>query len=233
MADPATIVLVHSPFLGPAALRPLAEAISSPSQRAVVLDLLPSVAAPPVHQRLIGAFADACAEAELAGPLLLVGHGAAGPLLPAFADQLEDVAGLIYLDAELPTPGESARDRDPVTYERLRAISRGGLLPRWTEWGEPDPLERVGSRKLRRRIAEEAPEVALAYLKETRPSAEWTGPTGYLGLSREYDRHLAVAHQRGWPALGLGRHHLACATDPRMVELALLEIADLLPATAG
>src|SRR6266511_2587953 len=102
----ATAVLVHSPFLGPASLRPLADSLAAHGHPAVLLDLRPSVVAPPVHQVLVGAFADAIGDAALSGPVVLVGHSGAGPLLPAFADALEEsVAGLVFVDAGLPTPG--------------------------------------------------------------------------------------------------------------------------------
>jgi len=233
-ATPVTAVLVHSPFLGPASLRPLADALASLGHPAVLLDLRPSVVTPPVHQVLLGAFADAMSEEPLDGPVVLIGHSGAGPLLPAFADSLDSpdggVAGLVFLDAGLPTPGRSWRDTVPASlYAELRAMSREGQLPRWQRWFSPDPLEVVPDPLLRAEIADEAPEVPVAFLKEERPEIEWAGPAGYVRLSSPYDDDAGSAQARGWPVRRLETHHLAPATDPDPVARAVLEVlAELL-----
>jgi hypothetical protein len=226
-ALPITAVLVHSPFLGPASMRPLADALAAHGHPAVLLDLRPSVVSAPVHQVLVGAFADAISEEDLAGPVVLIGHSGAGPLLPAFADALEDtVTGLVFLDAGLPTPGRSWRETVPASlYTELKAASRDGRLPRWQRWFEPDPLaELVADEELRAEIADEAPEVPVAFLKEPRPDVEWSGPAGYVALSAAYDEDVAKATSLGWPVRRVDSHHLAPATDPDPVAVAVLEV---------
>ncbi|HEY0639007.1 MAG TPA: hypothetical protein VGD67_15260 [Pseudonocardiaceae bacterium] len=228
---PLTLVLVHSPFLGPTSLRPLAEALAARGHAPVLLDLRVTVAAPPVHARMIGSFADALGEAGLdpAEPLVLVGHSGAGPLLPGFADALDEpVSGLVFLDAGLPTPGLSWRDTvPPELFTRLREHSRDGLLARWPDWFDPDPLPRlVPDTVLRGQIAEEAPEVPVAFLKEPRPSVEWTGPAAYLQLSGAYDRDAAAARKLGWPVRRIDAHHLSAATEPDTVAEALERLID-------
>ena len=220
-----TIVLVHSPFLGPASLRPLADALGAHGTPTVLLDLRPSVVAPPVHQVLLGVFADVLGDAELPGLVVLVGHSGAGPLLPAFADTLEDsVAGLVYLDAGLPTPGRSWRDTvPPELYTRLRDRTREGLLPRWHLWFDPDPLAPLDP-VLRAEITDESPEVPLAFLKEARPTLEWPGPAGYVALSPPYLPDLSQAQSQGWPVAKLDSTHLAPATDPDPVARAILQV---------
>ena len=226
-ATSVTAVLVHSPFLGPASLRPLADALASLGHPAVLLDLRPSVVAPPVHQVLLGAFADAMSEELLDGPVVLIGPSGAGPLLPAFADSLEEaVTGLVYLDAGLPTPGRSWRDTVPTElYTDLRAMTREGQLPRWQRWFTPDPLEAlVTDPELRAEIADESPEVPIAFLKEERPEVEWTGPAGYVLLSPPYEPDASEAEAKGWPVRRLDTHHLAPATNPDPVAQAVLEV---------
>jgi hypothetical protein len=223
----ATAVLVHSPFLGPASLRPLAGSLATHGHPAVLLDLRPSIVTPPVHQVLVGAFADAIGDASLAGPVVLVGHSGAGPLLPAFADALEEaVAGLIFLDAGLPTPGRSWRDTvPPDLYTPLRDRSRDGLLPRWHLWFTDDPLDSlIPDPELRAEIEDEAPEVPLAFLKEARPDVEWTGPAGYVALSSAYEPDVEAAESLGWPVIKLHSHHLAPATNPEPVAKAILRV---------
>jgi pimeloyl-ACP methyl ester carboxylesterase len=238
--QPPTVVLVHSPFLGPTSLRPLADALAARGTPAVLLDLRVTVAAAPVHARMIGSFADALHEAlsetadadspetdDLTESLVLVGHSGAGPLLPAFADALDEpVVGLVFLDAGLPTPGLSWRDTaPPELYEDMRARSREGLMPAWPYWFSPDPLPRlIPDTVLRAQIAEEAPEVPVAFLKEARPSVGWSGPAAYLQLSGAYDRDMAAARRRGWPVRRLDSNHLAAATEPDLVADALLRL---------
>jgi pimeloyl-ACP methyl ester carboxylesterase len=227
--QPPTIVLVHSPFLGPASLRPLADALTERDRPTVLPDLRVTVAASPVHARMIGCFADAIGEAEVIGPIVLVGHSGAGPLLPAFADALDEaVARLVFMDAGLPTPGLSWRETVPAElFTSLRDTSKEGLLAPWPDWFDPDPLPRlVPDTVLRAQIAEEAPEVPLAFLKEARPSVEWTGPAAYLQLSAAYDRDAAGAKRLGWPVHRLDFHHLAPATEPDAVADALLGLLD-------
>ncbi|GAA4419183.1 hypothetical protein GCM10023148_18230 [Actinokineospora soli] len=226
-ADPVTAVLVHSPYLGPASLRLLADAIAALEHPAVLPDLRPSVVTPPVTQRLIEAFEAVMSDALPLGPVALVGHSGAGPLLPAFAEEIDDaggqVRGLVYLDAGLPTPGKSWRDTVPAElYAKFRAMSPDGLLPRWPAWFPGTEVDAA--------IAEEAPEVPFAFLKEPRPSVEWVGPCGYVLLSGSYDEELAEARERGWPTKALDLAHLAAATDPEPVARAVLEV---LLATAG
>jgi hypothetical protein len=223
--QPATAVLVHSPFLGPASLRPLADAVAGFGHPAVLLDLRPSVVSAPVHQVLVGAFADAIGDASLSGPLVLIGHSGAGPLLPAFADVLdEDVVGLVFVDAGLPTPGRSWRSTVSVElYNQLRDVSRDGQLPRWHHWFSPDPLASLDP-ELRAEIADEAPEVPLAFLKEARPDVEWPGPAGYVLLSDAYLADFEQARTLGWPVARLESHHLAPTADPEPVAEAILRV---------
>lgn len=224
---PATAVLVHSPYLGPASLRPLAGALAALGQPVLLPDLRATVNAAPVHQRLIGVFADAVEEAEVSGDLVLVGHGGAGPLLPAFADALETpVRGLVFLDAELPTPGRSWRDDAPAErMARLKAIAREGLMPRWDLWFAPEALSAmVPDVRLLEEIVGEAPEVPVAFLKEPRPTVPWTGACSYVRLSPTYDDTAARAGALDWPVVSLDLHHLAAATAPDRVAEALLPL---------
>jgi pimeloyl-ACP methyl ester carboxylesterase len=224
---PATAVLVHSPYLGPASLRPLAGALAQLGHPVVLLDLRVNVNAPPVHQRLLGVFADAVEDAVVEGDLVLVGHSGAGPLLPAFADALETpVRGLVFLDAGLPTPGRSWRDDAPAErMAHLKANARDGLMPRWDRWFAPEALSAmVPDVRLLEEIVAEAPEVPLAFLKEPRPTVAWTGPCSYVRLSPAYDAAAATARELGWPVVELDSHHLGAVTSPDEVAAALVPL---------
>ena len=227
VAQPPTILLLHSPFLGPSSLRPLVGELAARGRPTVLLDLRMTVAAPPVHARLVGGFADAVGDSGVTGPVVLLGHSGAGPLLPGFADVLDDpVSALVFLDAGLPTPGRSWRDTvPPELYRQLRDRSKDGLLPSWHNWFDRGLLDQlVADDALRATIADEAQEVPIAFLKEERPSVQWTGPAGYVELSEAYAADAARAHELGWPVRELRAHHLAAATDPAPVAVAVLDL---------
>ncbi|MFI6096561.1 hypothetical protein ACIA8G_13455 [Lentzea sp. NPDC051213] len=220
-----TVVLMHSPFLGPSSMRPLADELASDGAAVLLVDLQMTINEAPVHQRLIGAFADALDDSGVAGPLVLVGHSGAGPLLPCFADALEmDVAGLVFLDSDLPTPGRAWRETvDPALVSKVKASVRDGKLPRWDRWFPEDPFRLIPA-ELREEMRDEAPEVPWEFLKEQRPSVEWTGPCGYVLLSAHYEDAAANADKLGWPVERVESHHLAAATSPSAVAAALTSV---------
>jgi hypothetical protein len=217
-----TVVLMHSPFLGPSSMRPLADELASDGVAVLLVDLQMTVNEAPDHQRLIGAFADALEDSGVGGPLVLVGHSGAGPLLPGFADALElDVAGLVFLDSDLPTPGRAWRETvDPALVSQVKASVRDGRLPRWDRWFAEDPLRLVPA-ELREEMRDEAPEVPWEFLKEQRPVVEWSGACGYVLLSSAYDDAADQAEALGWPVERVESHHLAAATSPSAVAAAL------------
>jgi len=220
-----TVVLMHSPFLGPSSMRPLADELASDGVAVLLVDLQMTVNEAPVHQRLIGAFADALEDAGVADELVLVGHSGAGPLLPGFADALElEVAGLVFLDSDLPTPGKAWRETvDPALVNQVKASVRGGRLPRWDRWFSEDPLRLVPA-GLREEMRDEAPEVPWEFLKEQRPVVEWSGACGYVLLSSAYEEAAAQAEALGWPVERVESHHLAAATSPSTVAAALRSV---------
>lgn len=224
-----TVVLMHSPFLGPSSMRPLADELASDGVAVLLVDLQMTVNEAPVHQRLIGAFADALDDAGVAGPLVLVGHSGAGPLLPGFADALElDVAGLVFLDSDLPTPGRAWRETvDPALVRQVKESVRDGKLPRWDRWFPEDPLRLVPA-GLREEMRDEAPEVPWDFLKEQRPIVEWSGASGYVLLSSVYEEAATQAEALGWPVERVESHHLAAATSPSTVAAALKAVVSRL-----
>jgi pimeloyl-ACP methyl ester carboxylesterase len=217
-----TVVLMHSPFLGPSSMRPLADELASDGVAVLLVDLQMTINEAPVHQRMMGAFADAVEDAGVGGQLVLVGHSGAGPLLPGFAYALElDVAGLVFLDSALPTPGQSWRETaDPALVSQVKDSVRNGKLPRWDKWFDSDPLRLVPA-GLREEMRDEAPEVPWEFLKEQRPIVEWTGPCGYVQLSSFYEDAANEAEKLGWAVERVESHHLAAATSPSMVATAL------------
>ncbi|HEY8371474.1 MAG TPA: hypothetical protein VIL00_01910 [Pseudonocardiaceae bacterium] len=234
MPSRPTTVLVHSPFLGPTSLRPLAAALLRRGWPALVPDLRPGLVEPPVHQRLARVFAEIVGTTAPRGELVLVGHSGAGPLLPGLAAAVDHVVpALVLLDAGLPTPGRPwSQDAPRELVEQLRAAATDGRLPRWNRWFEVDPLaELIDDDAVRTRVAAELPEVPAVFLEEPRPDVSWPGRVGYLLLSTSaYGATAAAAHRRGWPVRHVASHHLAPTADPEPVADGLLDLlGELLP----
>ncbi|MCR3721753.1 MULTISPECIES: hypothetical protein [Prauserella salsuginis group] len=226
MTNTHNVVLAHSPFLGPASLKPLADQLNARGVTALVPDLRRAVTDPPVHQRLVSEFASAVPSAPTTTSLVLVGHSGAGPLLPAFAESADHpVAALTYLDAELPTPGHSWEETAPAALvDELRSQVRDSRLPPWHRWFDADLLAGlVPDDALRTTLIDEEPEVAAAFLAEPRPEADWAGPADYIQLSRPYATASARAAQRGWPVHRVDTHHLAPMTEPATIADTLLD----------
>lgn len=232
VSEASTIVLLHSPFLGPASLQPLAEQLDADGLPVVVPDLRTAVVREPAVPQLCAAVAAALSGFET-GPLLLAGHSGTGPLLPGMADAVDGVvAALVYLDAGLPTPGQSWRDTaPPELVDDLLSRAHGTRLPPWHRWFDADPLaELVPDARLRERLAADEPQVPVGFLAEPQPVVQWTGPAGYLQLSPPYASAADRAEQLGWPTRRLVTHHLAPATDPRLVADALRDLRTMLTA---
>lgn len=98
-------------------------------------------------------------------------------------------------------------------------------MPPWHLWFDADLLAGlVPDDALRASLIDEEPEVAAAFLAETRPDADWAGPTGYIQLSPHYTAGAARAAQRGWPLHRIETHHLAPVTQPATIADALLDM---------
>jgi hypothetical protein len=226
----STVVLVHSPAVGPLTWRSVAAELSSVGRPALVPSLVGGFEdGPPYHARIAARVAGAVD--SVATPIVLVGHSGAGPLLPCIAAAVPGpVEALIFADAGLPRPGRSwFDDAPPDLANHLRALAQDGRLPRWPEWFGPDGVDGLlPDARLRKDFAAEAPCLPLAFFGEPAPSATWQGAFGYLLLSEAYseeaDRSLAV----GAPVVTRMTNHLAMLTRPRIVADALCELlADL------
>lgn len=232
-----TVALVHSPFLGPGSMRPLAEELSARGHHVVVPDLRAGLSAVPCHDGL----ADRFDEQTPAEPLLVAGHSGAGPLLPHLAGRRPG-SHLVYVDAGLPTPGLSWRDTVPAAlHDALTGTATGGepegggsgiagiadaatneaLLQPWHTWFDPSPLD---SAELRQAVLPDEPRVPVRFLHEPRPHAD-EPPSAYLRLSAPYDSTLEQARARNLPVRSLESDHLAPARTPGIVASAVEELA--------
>ncbi|MEV6491366.1 alpha/beta fold hydrolase [Actinoplanes sp. NPDC051633] len=208
-----TLVLLHSPLVGPLTWRAVAA-------------LLPDAVAPDLSGAVTHASVASLVAAQLDGddPVVLAGHSGAGPLLPRIARAVrQPVDALIYVDSVLPHPGESWIENAPAgLVDRLRGIARDGVLPPWNEWFDPAAVASLlPDDEMRGRFVAELPRLPFSYFEEKASADVWNGPASYLLLSEGYRDDAAAARKAGLPVAEHVDHHLSMLTDPAAVAAAL------------
>jgi hypothetical protein len=206
-----TVVLLHSPLVGPLTWQAVAELMRERGHRVVVPDLSAAMRAGPPHQPALAA-AVAAAVRDVPGPLTLVGHSRSGPLLPVLAEAAGEVDALIYVDAHL-TYAKGYLPPLPVV---------GGNLPPWHEWFGPEAIaEILPERAMREAFVAELRPIPLTFYTEQNPVPGTAIPSGYLLFSAPYRDAADQARSRGFPVVELSDHHLAMLTAPAPVAAAL------------
>jgi hypothetical protein len=216
-----TLLFVHSPVAGPSTWIYTAEVLRENGFGYVVPDLTAlATMDPPYYPKY--ATAAAAAVDEGSGPVVVVGHSAAGALLPAIAEAVGDrTHGAVFVDAMLPQPGRSWFDTAPPGLEaQLRGLADHGLLPPWHEWFPPAALEQlVPDRARRRHLIAEIPRLPLAYFDEPAPPARFAESVAcaFLRLGAPFDAAAAEAERLGWWVARRDWDHLRMITAPRAV----------------
>jgi Alpha/beta hydrolase family len=149
-----TLLFVHSPVVGPSTWTYTAEALREKGFGCVVPDL---TAVATMDQPYYPKYATAAAASvdDETGQVVVIGHSAAGALLPAIAEAVGKRArGAVFVDAMLPQPGRSWFDTAPPGLEaQLRGLADEDLLPPWHEWFPPGALAALVPDPVRRRRA--------------------------------------------------------------------------------
>lgn len=234
----ARFVLVHSPSVGPATWRPVADALAERGRGAVVPTLL-AVAdgAPPYWPRVVDAVigaidAAAGAPADQAGGrrLILVAHSNAGLFIPLIASRLgRQVAGCVFVDAALPPRSGEAPAAPPEFLDLLRSKAVDGRLPPWTRWWDESEVAGLfPDERTRRAVAAEEPSLPLSYYEASIPvPAGWDDPPcAYVLFGQPYQEEAAAARARGWRVEHLPGRHLHQLIDPDGLARLLIDIAD-------
>lgn len=225
-----SLVLIHSPLVGPATWDVLSATLTGRGIDCCVPDLRPALLeGPPYWPRQVQAIASSAAGGK--SPIM-VGHSGAGPLLAAAGQAMGTVAGYVFIDAGLPTPGRGWTQSAPgELVEQLRSLRVDGWLPPWSRWWGQDGLASLmPDPKMRDVFAGDCPPLPWAMFEEPHPTVpSWPdAPCGYLQLSAAYQGAADQARARGWPTIEVDAHHLAMVTDPETVRAPLLELAQRL-----
>ena len=198
-------VLVHSPLVGPATWAALVPALRARGLDAVAPDLRSPKGAPLWKEH-------AGSAAAVLGPMpdepiVLVGHSAAGALLPVIRELSgRAVAAYLFVDAGLPD-GTGPRKGNGSFARRLAELHASG----------------------HRLLAELRP-APPAFWDETVPVfAGWPdAPCGYLRFvpNPSYDEAATAARARGWPYREIPGGHFHMLVDPERVADALVALAN-------
>jgi hypothetical protein len=222
-----TFVLVHSPLVGPLTWSLVAAELRGRGMEVVTPELRQEERAAEPHWRQ---HARSVAQALQAVPservIVLAGHSAAGPLLPAIRHEAGGrVAAYLFVDAGLPEEGKDRLGTGPFRQHLLDLYARGERFPNWTDEVlrevVPEPV-------LRRRLLEDLRPQPLAFWEEVIPV--FTGwpdaPCAYLrfGSNPAYDAAAAEAQRRGWPYAELPGRHFHMLVEPVAVTDALMDL---------
>ena len=183
---------------------------------------------PPFAVRWIAACAQTAAGLE-PGPVVLVGHSGAGPLLPRLGAAVQaagrTVAAYVFLDASLPRerPGNrldllASEDAD-WTVELRSHLEAGGRFPEWTD---TDLAEEIPGAATRDQLLTAVRARPLAFFTEALPTAGdgepggWPdAPCGYLLASATYESRARIAGEPGLAGGRAPRRPLRGAGRPR------------------
>lgn len=216
------IVLVHSPLLGASSWKPTARALRQLGWLAHV----------PTPSATDPSWRDWAAELAREVPSLrepvLVGHSAAGLLLPSLARPL-DASALIFADARIPPAGGMITPAEPEFLQFLRGlVADDGRMPPWSRWWGDDVAEELlPDGKVRAQFEADLPRLPLSWFEDNADVPIWENvPAGYLQLSKLYDAELHEALRRGWPVRHLDGTHVHPVIDPEATAEAIAALID-------
>jgi hypothetical protein len=226
----STFVLVHSPLVGPFTWSLVADELRTHRFR-VTVPTLPREPGKPYWR--LHAEAVASQVAEVARPVVLVGHSGACPLLPAIGAAVAGTIGAyILVDGDLPlVPGAGGSRLDllgtasPRLADELEVLlDSGGSFPTWRD---EDLREEIPDPRLRAAVLGEVRPHARAFWTEPLPRIPgWPdAPCGYLELSPHYAAAAARARREGWAYRHLRGGHFEMLGRPAQVADAILGLA--------
>lgn len=217
MAGP-TMLLVHSPLVGPSSWRPFAETARERGYDVLRPDLTGVADAPSPQWRH---FVDVAESSALGhDDVIIVGHSGAGAMLRAIAERIgSHLRAVVFVDAVVPPP-EEAHTTSTELLELLESKAVDGVLAPWLDWYPtdvvdeliPDPTDQDALRS-------DMPRLQKAFFDDAIPVRPgWTGwPCAYVKLSDAYDAEYAGVAKAGWPRATIAGTHLSIFTDPAAV----------------
>lgn len=220
-----SILLVHSPLVGPSSLARLADAAADADLRVSLPDLTSIAQSDSPHDDFCRLAVDA-GRTMNAGPLV-VGHSGAGAFLPAIGSAIGSIAGLVFVDAVVP-PTAGVHTTSPGMREMLDSVTEDGVLRRWLDWWPEETIvDLLPNESDRVELEADMPHVPRSFYDfDVKVPTGWSQyGCGYLMLSDAYAAELQEAGERGWPTARLDSDHLAPHTQPGSVLREVLQLA--------
>ena len=217
-------LLVHSPAVGPSTWRWVADALRSRGHEAIVPNLVAAARTgdPDVVAR-------SAAEATGGGgEVVVVGHSAAGSILPVVAGLAPKVRRSVFVDASVP-PCEGTCSAGGDFLAALEGLATDGTLPVWSQWWGEGVLQSLVADDARRdEIADEMPALPLAFFEApiALPTGWCAGAGGFLLLSEFYRSDATRAAERGWPVVEHPGGHLDIVNQEEAIADILVGLAD-------
>lgn len=216
-------VLVHSPLVGPATWRWVAQTLTSGGHEVAVPDLREGAVTGRPQAVITAALPTTTTDCPV-----IVGHSGAGFLLPSIAACLESpVRRIIFVDAGIP-PCEGRATTSADFLDHLRTLAVDGVLPRWSTWWGERVMEMLVPNEARRAAIEtEMPEIPLAFYESpiTVPVGWCDTPSAFLLLSDAYRRDADTASSLGWRVIERLGTHLDIVNEPEAIARHLVELA--------
>jgi hypothetical protein len=218
-----SVLLVHSPLVGPSTWRWVADVLGSLGRRAQVPDLRRAACTGRPQ-----AYIDAAASAATSATDTIVGHSGAGFFLPSIAARCSPAARLLFVDAGLPpSSGRATASADVLPH--LRSMAIDGMLPPWSQWWGDGAMERlVPDRRRRADVEADVPRVPVAFYETavTVPDNWQSAACGFVLLSESYRSDADRAAALGWPRVDALGGHLDVVNHPDRIAHALVSVMD-------
>jgi hypothetical protein len=174
-------------------------------------------------------FARAAAEAiETDEETVIVGHSAAGSVLPVVAGLTPNVRQVVFVDASVP-PCEGTCSAGGDFLAALQGLATSGTLPVWSQWWGEGVLQALVPDDARRReIERELPALPLAFFEAPIgvPDGWCAGDGGFLLLSEFYRSDAGRAAALGWPVVERPGAHLDMVNEEEEIAAILVGLAD-------
>ncbi|MGH1490615.1 MAG: alpha/beta hydrolase [Acidimicrobiales bacterium] len=216
----STLLLVHSPLVGPSTWKPLADLarrrgidVSCPDLTGV------ADADSPQWQHLVDI---AVSSATDDSDIVVVGHSGAGAVLPVIGEQIGNrPKALVFVDALVPPTGGEHRTPQPFLQflddRLLETKVVDGRLPKWLDWWPAETVNQlVESPSDLAELRADMPQLLRSFYDEPVPMpSNWMGqPSAYLKLSAAYDHEYGEVGDLGCPRASIDGTHLSIFTAP-------------------
>ena len=232
MTQKHTLVLIHSPLVGPLTWSRVAAELQNRGQDVLVPILEDSPqSTDPFWMQHAESVSRSLADFPRDTPLTLVAHSGAGPLLPLIRRSIANpIHAYVFVDAGIPRAGASRLDmmkvEDPEWAAQFELELMNGA--RFPNWSFEDLRDILPDESLRRQMVAELQPRGLEFFSEPIPVFDgWPdAPCIYIQFSQAYDQPAALALEKGWIVEQLNGGHFHMLVDPGTVTDRIIDSLD-------